>query len=394
MNWTDVMLPNYPTPTLQLARGEGAHVWDAAGQRYLDLLAGIAVNALGHAHPDIVRAVREQIGTLGHTSNLYANGPGLRLAEQLQKTLSEHGRYRVVFQNSGTEANEAALKLARRHAHQEGMPQAVVLAFDKSFHGRTYGGLTLTGQAKYHDRLHPLLAQILHVPFNDPGALETAFADQQVAAVFFESIQGEGGVIPMTADTARALARLAKAHGTLLVADEIQTGVARTGRFYGFEHEGLTPDVVTLAKGLGGGLPLGATLVRSPHDALFTPGSHGTTFGGNPVACAAGSAVLDTVERQGLVARAARLGSALASACDQHGLARRGLGLLQGVLVAPGRAGAVVSRMQEARILVGQAGPDVVRLAPPLIVEERDLLGAIPTLAEMVRAEATTPPKT
>ncbi|HET6398713.1 MAG TPA: aminotransferase class III-fold pyridoxal phosphate-dependent enzyme, partial [Candidatus Thermoplasmatota archaeon] len=358
------------------------------GRRYLDLLAGVAVNALGHAHPDIVAAVQRQVARLAHTSNLYAHEPGLRLAERLQ-ALSP-ARHKVIFQNSGTEANEAALKLVRRHAHHEGMADGVVLAFHDSFHGRTLGSLALTGQPQYQQGYAPLPHQVAHVRFNDVAALEEAFASHRVAGVFFESVQGEGGVMPMDRAFADALGRLASRHGALLVADEIQTGIARTGTFFGFEQDGLRPDVITLAKGLGGGFPLGAALIHPRVAALFGPGSHGTTFGGNAVACAASHAVLDAVEREGLTARARDLGARfrleLEEACGAQGLRPRGRGLLLGLPLSAPAAPDVQARLREAGLLVGQAGKSVVRFAPPLVVGEDDLLGAAPAVAAAVRA--------
>ncbi len=386
--WESAMAPNYGTPVLQLQRGQGAKVWDSEGKEYLDLLAGIAVNILGHAHPAIVRAVSTQIGLLAHTSNLYANGPSLRLAERLQKRTEflAPGGYKTIFQNSGTEANEGALKLVRRHAHAQGMPEGVVVAFDNSFHGRSYGGMSLTGQKHYQERYDPLVGQIVHVPFNDPGALEKVFQQNRVAGVFFESVQGEGGVLPLHPDAAAALKRLCAANKSLLVADEIQTGVGRTGKFFGFEHDGLAPQVITLAKGLGGGLPIGATLIHPETAKLFEPGSHGTTFGGNAVAAAAGNAVLDVLEEQNLMGRAAALGERFMAAVREQGsaigLPARGRGLLVGIPLAASKAPELVTALRARGILVGQAGKSVLRVAPPLIVSDEQLLGAIPIIVE------------
>jgi len=386
--WQAAMVPNYATPGIQLVRGRGAQVEDLEGKTYLDLMAGVAVNALGHAHPAIVEAVTRQVATLGHTSNLYANGPSLLLAERLQ-ALS--GGHKALFVNSGTEANEAALKLLRRHAHAQGMPEAVVLAFANSFHGRTTGALALTGQSHYHEGFSPLMGQIVHVPFNEPAALEAAFAKHRVAGVFFESVQGEGGVTPMTADAAQAMARLASKHGALLVADEVQTGVGRTGAFFAFEHDRLQPDLITMAKGLGGGLPLGAMLAKPAVAGLLGPGSHGCTFGGNPIACAAGNAVLDVLSREQLVPRAGRLGKSFLAALSEQGIEGRGRGLLMGVPLANPSAPDIVATMRNQGYLVGQAGKSVVRLAPPLVIAEGDLLGAAKPLAAAIRA-AQMPP--
>ena len=386
--WEAAMAPNYSTPTLQLQRGQGCTVWDADGKPYLDLLAGIAVNILGHAHPAVVRAVSTQIGLLSHTSNLYANGPSLRLAERLQKRtefLASTG-YKTIFQNSGTEANEAALKLVRRHAHAQGMPEGVVVAFDNSFHGRTYGGMTLTGQKHYQERYDPLVQQIAHIPFNDPAALEKVFAEQRVAGVFFESVQGEGGVLPLAPDAARTMGKLCEANKAMLVADEIQTGVGRTGKFFGFEHDGLKPHAITLAKGLGGGLPIGAILIDPVSAKLFEPGSHGTTFGGNAVAAAAGNAVLDIVEQENLMGRASALGERCMEAVRDQGcnigLPARGRGLLIGIPLGVPKAPELVTALRARGILVGQASKGVLRIAPPLIIKEDELLGAVPKIVE------------
>lgn len=387
--WESAMAPNYSTPPLQLVSGRGSHVTDSSGRTYLDLLAGIAVSSLGHAHPDLVQAVTTQVGLLAHTSNLYANAPALRLAGRLQgKTEPLGGGYKTIFQNSGTEANEAALKLVRRHAHHEGMPDGVVLTFHDSFHGRTMGALTLTAQPHYHEGYAPLLGNVAHVPFNDPAALERAFEQHRVAGVFFESIQGEGGVRPMDKATAQALAKLTRDHNALLVADEVQAGVGRTGRFFGFEHDGLRPKAICLAKGLGGGLPIGALLIHPKAATLFAPGAHGTTFGGNPIACAAGNAVLDVVQREGLVERAAKLGTRfladLAEVGEAAGIRPRGRGLLVGAPLSGPNAPKAVEALREAGILVGQAGKSVVRIAPPLNIAEDDLMGAVPAIVQAI----------
>jgi acetylornithine aminotransferase len=391
------MAPNYTTPALQLVSGKGCKVTDSEGRTYLDLLAGIAVSSLGHAHPDLVRAVSTQVGLLAHTSNLYANGPSVRLAERLQaKTESFAGvGYKAIFQNSGTEANEAALKLVRRHAHHAGITDGVVLAFHNSFHGRTMGALTLTGQPHYHEGYDPLLPGVAHVPFNDPAALEKAFEQHRVAGVFFESVQGEGGVLPLDKETAHTLGKLTARHDALLVADEVQTGVGRTGRFFGFEHDGLVPDALTLAKGLGGGLPIGAILIHPKRATLFAPGAHGTTFGGNPVACAAGNAVLDVLERDALVPKAARLGERFMAEVREQGqeagIGARGRGLLVGVPLSSPNAPKAVEALRGKGILVGQAGKSVLRIAPPLIVFEDDLLGAVPAIVEAAAAAQAKP---
>jgi predicted acetylornithine/succinylornithine family transaminase len=388
--WEAAMAPNYTTPALELVSGQGCKVKDTEGKEYLDLLAGIAVNALGHAHPAIVQAVRDQIGQLSHTSNLYANEPALRLAERLRDLTP--GGHKAIFQSSGTEANEGALKLVRRHGHKNGMGDGVVLSFENSFHGRTMGALTLTAQPHYHEGYAPLLSGVHYVRYNDPAALEAAFAKHRVQGVFFESVQGEGGVLPMDKDTAATLGRLCAANNALLVADEIQTGIGRTGTFYGYEHDGLKPDVVTVAKGLGGGLPIGATIIHPRHAGLFEPGAHGTTFGGNAVACAAGNAVLDVLQRDGLVAHAGKLGERFMvelreQGCDV-GVAARGRGLLVGMPLPGPFAPDLIKVLRGKGYLVGQAGKGVLRIAPPLVITEDELLGAVPHLVAAYKAAA------
>jgi len=380
--WEAALVPNYGTPRLLLVRGSGCQVEDAAGRTYVDLLAGIAVNVLGHAHPAVVAAVQKQVARLAHTSNLYANGPSLRLAERLRDLAGGH---KTLFLNSGTEANEAALKLCRRHAHATDRAQGVVLAFHGSFHGRTTGALALTGQPHHRTGFDPFPGQVIHVPFNDPGAIEAAFEAHDVVGAFAECIQGEGGVAPMTQEAADTLQKACQGHDALLCIDEVQTGIGRTGRFFAYEHHGLRPDAVTLAKGLGGGMPLGACLVAPRHAGLLGPGSHGCTFGGNAVAAAAGNAVLDVLERDGLIAGAGRLGALLAAELEANSLAWRGRGLLVGVPLDHDGAPKAVQAMEEAGYLVGQAGKRVVRLAPPLTIDGSTLLGAVPALADAVR---------
>ena len=391
--WESAMAPNYNTPPILLESGKGCRVKDAEGKEYLDLLAGIAVNILGHAHPAVVKAVSDQIGKLSHTSNLYANEPSLRLAERLQKRTP--GGHKVIFQNSGTEANEAAFKLVRRHAHAHGMPEGVTIAFDNSFHGRTLAAVTLTGQTHYQERYQPLVSQIVNVPYNDPAALEKAYQEHRVAGVFFEALQGEGGVLPMTEEFASTMGKLANANNSLLIADEIQTGVGRTGTFYGFERFGLKPQLITLAKGLGGGLPIGAVLIHPKQATLFEPGAHGTTFGGNAVACAAGNAVLDVLDKDDLVARTASLGEKFMAeirdkGCDV-GMPARGRGLLVGVPLPGPFAPDLIKVLRGKGYLVGQAGKGVLRMAPPLVISEEELLGAVPALVQAYTAASKRP---
>ncbi len=369
--WDDVMLNNYGTPALTLTHGQGSRVWDHEERAYTDLLGGIAVNILGHAHPAVTAAAKAQLDTLMHTSNLYAHLPGLQLAKRLRDRAPGH---RVFFANSGTEANEAALKLIRRHAHATDRADGIVLAFTNGFHGRTAGALALTGQPKYQKDFAPLPGQIVHVAYNDVAAIQAAFADNKVVGVFTEAIQGEGGIVPLTQEAADTIQALCREHNALLVLDEVQTGVGRTGRFFAFEHFGLDPDVITLAKGIAGGLPLGVALIRDDLAALLGPGSHGTTFGGNPVSCAAANAVLQTLEDEDLVALASRKGALIERLLDDAGIAHRGMGLLQGILHDD--PGAVVAQARQGGVLVGQAGK-AVRLAPALNISEGVLLEAV-----------------
>jgi len=367
--WSDVFAPNYGVPDLTLVRGKGAHVWDADGQRYLDFLAGIAVTSTGHAHPRVVAAICEQAGRLLHTSNLYANEPSLALAERLTRTT---GYAKAFFANSGSEVNEFALKLVRRHAHRTGRQDGgVVLAFTGGFHGRTAGALALTG--RYLQGFGPLPQQIVHVAAT-PEAVEAAFSDHDVVGVFAEFVQGEGGVRPLPQATVEAIERGRQAHDALLVADEIQTGVGRTGRFLAQEHYGIKADITTLAKGLASGVPIGATLMTDAVAGLVAPGDHGSTFGGNPIACAAALSTLDLIEQEGLMARAASLGERLRS--ELHGA--RGLGLLVGLDVAD--AAATRKAAQAEGLLVGQIGVGTLRLAPPLIIDETHVDTAVDVL--------------
>lgn len=383
MKWEDLMAPNYGTPALTLVEGDGWTVTDSTGRTYVDLVAGIAVNGLGHGHPAIVKAVQQQVGKLAHVSNLYQHPKGLELAERLNDLT---GKY-CLFTNSGTEANEAAAKLVRRRAHAMGRDDGVTLAFEQGFHGRTAGALALTGQPVYHEGCGPLPDQIVHVPFNDTEALAAAFDEHDVVGVFAEPIQGEGGVIPMDAAFAEALQRQVQAADALLVMDEVQTGIGRTGAWFAHTRLGLDPDVITLAKGLGSGMPIGVALIDPQHATHLGPGTHGCTFGGNPVSCAAAIATLDTIKADGILEQVTENGTALKAALQDAGLKVRGEGLLLGVVLDGPYAKQVSAAMAEAGFLVGIAGPDVVRLAPPLITPRDVLLSAVQALAEAVAGQ-------
>ncbi|MFJ6632540.1 acetylornithine transaminase [Streptomyces sp. NPDC091376] len=379
--WRRVMMDNYGTPPLALDRGAGSMVWDTAGRAYLDFTGGIAVNALGHAHPAVTEAVTRQIGRLGHVSNLYAAGPPVALAERLLRLDGRQGR--VFFANSGAEAIEAAFKIARR----TGRPRMVAAA--GGFHGRTMGALALTGQPAKREPFLPLPAEVEHVPFGDVGALRAA-VDDRTAAVVLEPVQGEGGVVPAPPGYLRAARDITRDRGALLVLDEIQTGIGRTGHWFAHQAEpGIAPDVVALAKGLGGGLPIGAVMAFGEAAELFTPGQHGSTFGGNPVACAAGLAVLDTIEVQGLLSHVRAVGRMLRDGIEDlaHPLIHRvrGAGLLLGVVLGEPVAGLVQTAAQEAGFLVNAVGPATLRLAPALNVSEHEAAALIAALPSILR---------
>ena len=368
--WHAALMDNYGTPAMTIVRGKGARVWDAEGRDYVDLLAGIAVNALGHAHPELVRAVSDQMATLGHTSNLALTPPAVELAEKLLVLLdpSGAGDGRVFFCNSGAEANEAAFKLARRTGRTR------VIVAERSFHGRTMGSLALTAQPAKQDPFRPLPGDVVAVPYGDAAALRAA-VDDATAAVFLEPIQGEAGVIPATPGYLRAAREACDAHGALLVLDEVQTGIGRTGAWFAHQHEGVRPDVVTLAKGLGGGLPIGACVAFGPAAALLGPGSHGSTFGGNPVSCAAALAVLSVIERDNLVNQAMTQGERLAAIIGSHSVVShvRGRGLLLGAVLSAPVAGDLEGACRRHGLIVNAIGSDVIRLAPPLVISDEDL---------------------
>ncbi len=379
--WSDVMMATYAAPPLTLVRGDGARVWDDEGNEYVDLVAGIAVNALGHAHPAVVEAVTRQVATLGHTSNLVANEPSLVLAERLLGLLGREGR--VFFCNSGAESNETAFKLARRTGRVH------VVAAEGSFHGRTMGALALTGQPAKRAPFEPLPGGVSFVPYGDETALKSV-VDNETAAVFLEPVLGEGGVIPAPPGYLAAAGSQAHARGALLVLDEVQTGIGRTGAWFAHTAQGAEPDVVTLAKGLGGGLPIGACIAFGDAADLLAPGQHGTTFGGNPLSCAAAHAVLDTIERDDLCARATALGQRITDAITAlgHPLVRsvRGAGLMLGVVLAAEIAPYAVKQAQQRGFLVNAVAPDVLRLVPPLVLTEAQADAFVGVLPEVLDA--------
>ncbi len=384
--YTGAVMNTFGPPALALVRGRGAHVWDADGKEYVDLLAGIAVNALGHAHPALVEAVTTQLSTLGHVSNFFATEPQVALAERLLELLGwTDGR--VFFSNSGAEANEAALKLTRRTGRTR------LVAAEGSFHGRTMGALALTSKPAYREPFEPLPGDITFVPYDDVAALEAA-VDDTVAAVVLEPIQGEAGVVVPSVDYLSAAQRIAHEHGALLWLDEVQTGIGRTGSWFAHQLlDGLDPDVVTLAKGLGGGIPIGATVARGGAAALLQPGNHGTTFGGNPVASAAALAVLDTIEGDSLLAATIARGDQLAALlARQAGVVEvTGAGLMLGAELDGPYAAQVVVAAREAGFILNATGPSRLRFVPPLVITADDLaaLGAaLPDILDRARSTA------
>jgi len=359
------LMNNYGTPSLGLVSGDGAVVVDEAGRSYVDLIGGIAVNVLGHAHPAVVKAVSTQIATLGHVSNLYAAEPPIQLAERLLGLTGRPGR--VFFSNSGAEAVEAAFKLSRRTGRTK------LVATHDAFHGRTMGALALTGQPAKADPFRPLPGEVVHVPFGDVDALAAA-VDDATAMVLLEPIQGEAGVVVPPAGYLTAARSICSDHGALLALDEVQTGIGRTGYWFAHQAEGVEPDVVTLAKGLGGGLPLGACIAFGDAASLLGPGSHGSTFGGNPVCCAAGLAVLDTIEADGLLDHVKRVGERIRRGVEALGhptIAEvRGAGLLLGIRLTTPSAADLFTALRSAGFLTQACQPDVLRLAPPLVLTE------------------------
>lgn len=386
VDW-DVFMPTYGRPTIEIVRGEGPWVWDSDGKQYLDFLCGLAVTSLGHAHPAVAHAVAHQAATLTHASNLFATAPAAKLAARIDGLLGGGGQ--VFFGNSGAEANECAIKLARRFG---GHGRFRVISAYGSFHGRTLATLHATGQPAKHEGFQPLPEGFGHVAFGDLDAMDAAI-DANVAAVLLEIVQGEGGVHPLDAEYPRAVERLCRERGVLLMIDEIQTGLCRTGSWFAFEASGITPDVVTLAKALGNGLPIGACWAKREVAAAFAPGDHGSTYGGNPVACAAGLAVLDTMEGDDLVGAAGRLGEYLSTQLAQlDGVAEvRGRGMLLAAELAPGiDAKAVAAELLARGLIVNAVTPTAIRMAPPLIIDEAIIDDAVGRLAAALAAVGDT----
>lgn len=383
--WSAVMMDNYGVPPVALAGGNGVAVTDVDGRSYLDLLGGIAVNILGHGHPAIVEAVTRQMSTLGHTSNLYVTEPGIALAEALATLLGADTETRVMFCNSGTEANEAAFKLSRLTGRTK------VVAAQGGFHGRTMGALALTGQPSKQAPFTPLPGDVTHVPYGDADALADAVGDE-TAALFLEPIMGESGIVVPPDGYLAAARDITARHGALLVVDEVQTGMGRTGTFFAHQHDGIIPDVVTMAKGLGGGLPIGACLATGPAAQLLTPGLHGSTFGGNPICASAALAVLRVLADDDLVRRAGELGKKLRHSIDSLGHPSinhvRGRGLLCGIVLSTPTAKDVEAAARSAGFLVNAAAPEVVRLAPALTITAPQLdtfVAALPAILDSAK---------
>lgn len=368
--------------SLVMTRGEGVRVWDADGKMYLDLVAGIATNVLGHAHPAVVKAVCDQAQRLVHVSNLYINKRQVELAEQLYNV---SGGMRAFFSNSGAEANEGAIKLARKHGRVNRNGAYAIISMDRSFHGRTLATTAATGQKKYQDTWQPLPDGFSQVPYNDLDAVKAA-TTEKTAGVLIEAVQGEGGIYPATAEYMQGLRKWCDDQNLILICDEVQAGMGRTGKFFSWEHMGIRPDIVTMAKGLAGGLPIGAMLA-APRADLFEPGDHGTTFGGNPIACAAGVATMRTILGEELLEHAQLMGEYLdeqlrkleAKYPDKMS-GVRGLGLMRAFDLAQPRAQDIMDRALEQGVLITNAGPSTIRFVPPLIVQPADLDEALDKL--------------
>ena len=384
----DVLMQTYARQPVAFARGEGPWLWDSEGRKYLDALSGVAVCGLGHAHPVVAEALCEQARTLVHTSNIFRIPLQERLGERL---CGLSGMERAFFCNSGAEANEAALKLARLHARRRGIAEPRVIVAEGSFHGRTLATLSATGNKKVQAGFEPLVAGFVRVPYGDARALAEACSGSDVVAVLVEPVQGEGGICIPPAGFLKAVRETCDRHALLMMLDEIQTGMGRTGRWFAFQHEHISPDVMTLAKGLGNGMPIGACLARGEAAALFGPGSHGSTFGGNPLACRAGLAVLDVIEGEALCAHAEVMGLRLLNGfharLGRHPAVRaiRGKGLMLGIeLDRP--CGELVGRALSRGLILNVTAERVIRLLPPLVINEPEADLILDTVSGLVEA--------
>jgi len=386
---TTHLMNTYARQPVAFVRGEGAYLWDEAGKRYLDAVAGVAVNGLGHAHPKLVKAIADQAAALIHSSNLYRVPRQEELADRL---CALSGMDRAFFCNSGCEANEAAIKLARLYGHGKGIEVPTVIVMEKAFHGRTMATLTATGSRKIQAGFEPLLTGFARVPFNDLDAIRhVAEHNKSVVAVLLETVQGEGGINVLPSEYLAELRQICDAHGWLLMLDEVQTGVGRTGTWFGFQHSGVMPDVIALAKGLGSGVPIGACLARGAAADVFQPGNHGSTFGGNPLACAAALATLDAIEEEKLIDNARVRGEAIRSGLRQaltgvHGvLDIRGEGMMIGIeLDRP--CGELVGVARDAGVLINVTADTVIRLVPPLIYGAAEVDALVAALSGIVKS--------
>ncbi len=381
----------FGTPQRVLVRGAGCLVWDADGKEYLDLLGGIAVNALGHAHPFVTSVIASQLATLGHVSNFFTSPTQIALAEKLLALAKAPAGSKVFFANSGTEANEAAFKLARRNSDGPSGKRTKIVALEGAFHGRTMGALALTAKESYRTPFEPLPGGVVHIPFGDIEALRAA-VDDTTAAVFLEPIQGEAGVRPLGTEYLQAAREACTAAGALLILDEVQTGIGRTGKWLASEDAGIVPDAITLAKGLGGGFPVGALITfGEAASSLLSPGQHGTTFGGNPVATAAALATLHAIENQGVLENVRTVGALLREGLDAvDGVTEvRGEGLLIGFDLDADVAPAVVQAGLDAGFIVNSPGPRTIRLAPPLILSTEQASRFLAALPELLQTAAS-----
>jgi len=365
--WHSAMQNNYGVPGITLVKGQGVEVWDEDGKRYLDFLGGIATNILGHAHPAIVKAVSTQIAELSHISNLYAHTPGVELAEKLQD-LTNNPSARIFFCNSGAEANEAAIKISRLSGRTE------IVAALGGFHGRTTGALSITGQEGKRTPFEPLLPGVKFIPYGDLGAMRRAVS-KKTALVILEAIQGENGVVVPPVGYLREVREICDAKGALFAIDAVQTGMGRTGEWFGFESEGIVPDIITLAKGLGGGLPLGAMITVGEKTPAFKPGEHGSTFGGNPISCAAANAALDFIVKKDLLQKVSDAGEFLKEELEKLPgvLEVRGRGLLLGIVLESNVAGELAAKATSNGLLLNAPNKGVIRIAPALIVTKSQL---------------------
>lgn len=385
---TTHIMPTYARQAVTFDRGEGAWLWDSNGKRYLDALAGIAVCNLGHAHPAVHQALCDQSQKLIHTSNLY----GVKLQEELADKLCRlSGMDNVFFSNSGAEANEAAIKIARKYGHEQGINHPVIITMDKSFHGRTMGALSATGNNKVKQGFAPLLEGFVHVPYNDIARIESAIeSDKNIVAILVEPIQGEGGVNIPAPDYLNQIRALCDQHNLLMMLDEIQTGIGRTGRFLAYQHNDILPDVCTLAKALGNGVPIGACMARGKAAAILTAGNHGSTFGGNPLACSAALAVIETLNSTDLIANAETKGKRI---CDeiarqtqgnQHIVSMRHKGLMIGIELDTA-CGELVGKALAKGLLINVTADNTIRLLPPLLITDEQITVLSETLSALIQ---------